>query len=447
MKQMSIRIEKRFINKATTVGNPKSKKSRYYKSHREQYEHDKRSEIMENGYLKFPDKTSTNIFKDFNNTGGNTPDEIVENSNKLVDIAKADYKENSYRNRNMRKNWKPIINGLISFSEDFHIDDEKNRQDQFSSVENFIIERFGKDAVVYINQQNDEKSLHYSFSVLNYDFRTHKTVGKYIDTSKLQTEISEWLKKDNQNYDHVRGTKDTNAKNVPLALHLKNEAKQAEIISKKGIITNIHITKQVCKEFLEDVNIEDEHWNERDIKDIKKITEMLYKLEDRQYPSTLKRALQQTRVANKCIRNLYKSQSKIIKELKNEIKEFEEIQSDQMVEIHSNTNTLDEQGSEIMAQRTEIAHIEDIKTKWDKNPMEETKAIFAQYCKSVGKQDKISGKDSPEDFLGLLPQEYLDYGIILLSDNNYASRDLNKTYGQLTEQAKRRRSSMNNNKV
>jgi hypothetical protein len=178
---------------------------------------------MDKNYLRFPEKTDTNIWEEFNDPTS------------LWDFCRDDFKK--HKKRALDKRAKPVINGLISFSEDWHLPNEKDRRDQFEAVKKFITNRFGEKALLYINQQNDEKGLHYSFCTINYDFENHKTLSRSIDTSKLQDEVADFLKKEGQDYGHIRGVskKKSGATNLSLSEARASKAEEKLIAAEQKL--------------------------------------------------------------------------------------------------------------------------------------------------------------------------------------------------------------------
>lgn len=145
---------------------------------------------------------------------------------------------------------KPTLNFLLSFEEDFDLSEE-NRELQLQSVQRFIKEKY--DFPLYLVQHNDEKSLHYSFSILNYDLKTMRPLAKQLDTSKLQDEIANHLKSDNMDFGHKRG----DAKTISLAKHrtimegktleLQNEMETLKEANESLASDKVHLTNEVEK--------------------------------------------------------------------------------------------------------------------------------------------------------------------------------------------------------
>lgn len=83
---------------------------------------------------------------------------------------------------------KPFLTGLIGFTEvkKEHIPTLKK------SILAFLQHKFGS-SLLYSTIHTDEKTPHFHFTILNYNEETNKTFGRNIDTSLLQTELSEWL--------------------------------------------------------------------------------------------------------------------------------------------------------------------------------------------------------------------------------------------------------------
>jgi len=171
-KLLSIRIRNSFRNKGTKT--PK----KYYKSCIQQMKHDLRKEEMTNGYLKHPEK-GIKILYGHNNL----------NNKYLVELEKkvdTDYLK--YHKQRTQKTMKKFSSGLITFSKSFNEDHNENYD---KKIKEFIKQRF-KDTI-YIVIHNDETTKHYHFQYLNYDFNTHKSISKNINTSKLQDELDEFL--------------------------------------------------------------------------------------------------------------------------------------------------------------------------------------------------------------------------------------------------------------
>ncbi len=185
----SIRIQKMSLNKSFISGN------RYYKSYKQQMEHDFRIEKMDNNYLSRPNEKN----KQYSFLG----EDLQTIINQWEDI-KSNHKR--VKKKSIQKQTKEVISGLITFSKDFDLS-ELERQRQFDIVRGFIQKEF--DHPIYVVQHNDEKSLHYHFSVLNYENDTNRPLAKQINTSKLQDKVFDYLKEHNVDYGHNRGISKT----------------------------------------------------------------------------------------------------------------------------------------------------------------------------------------------------------------------------------------------
>jgi hypothetical protein len=208
MKTLSIRMRKIEMTKDTTSGN------RTYKSFVKQFKHDTRHEKMDSTYLQRKENSNKHyLFNDklfSENIDKETMLKEIAETSKDWEYIKADFKEE--HKKNLHKQTKPVLNFLLSFSKDFDLNEE-DRVKQFKVVKQYIQEHF--DYAISLHQHNDEKALHYSFNVLNFDKKTKRPIAKQIDTSKLQDQIANYLTKYNANYGHSRGEKKT----VSLAKH------------------------------------------------------------------------------------------------------------------------------------------------------------------------------------------------------------------------------------
>jgi len=226
-KKLSIRMYKQKMNTLTKSGN------KTYKSFVQQLLHDFRFEEMDSTYLKRPSEKNKYIINNklySSNEKINTL-ELQKQVQLEFDNIQLDYQR--HNNKKFHKQTKPTLNFLLSFSKDFDLPEEQRKQ-QLESVYKFIQKRFGQ--VIYLVQHNDEKALHYSFTIYNYDYKTHRPIAKQIDTSKLQDQIAEHLKSEGQDYGHTRGE----PKSISLAKHrtiiegkvLEAEQKEKELQEK-----------------------------------------------------------------------------------------------------------------------------------------------------------------------------------------------------------------------
>jgi hypothetical protein len=199
-KTLSIRMVKMKTNTGTKQG------GKYFKSYKQQMEHDFRTEVIEANYLKRPEET--NKYHKFK--GKNLQGIELNDIEKLWENVEKYHLKN--KKKKLDKQTKPTINFLLSFSKDFDLSEE-DRIKQMDSVKDFITKNYSLP--IYLVQHNDEKALHYSFSIMNYDFKTQRPIAKQINTSQLQDNITNHLKQDNQDYGHNRGIK----KNISLKEH------------------------------------------------------------------------------------------------------------------------------------------------------------------------------------------------------------------------------------
>lgn len=200
---------------------------KYYKSYTQQRDHDLRTELMQDGYLSRSENIGQNINTNFQ--------EIEEKNVKhFWLIARDDYLDRW--GRGLPKNTKPIISGLISFSPDMVEDIHTYGKELLNKkVNQFLTDKFGKSCI-YNSLQMEEGTPHFQWTMINYDFKTHRTISNTIDTSILQTEIANFLKKEIEGFDYVRGI----PKEISHAEHM--EVRQSQQIAMKK--QEIHITEK-----------------------------------------------------------------------------------------------------------------------------------------------------------------------------------------------------------
>ena len=191
-------------------------------------EHDFRTEVIEKNYLKRPEEKN----KYYKFEGKNLKGVELNDIEKLWENVENYHLIN--KKKKLDKQTKPTINFLLSFSKDFDLSEE-DRIKQMESVKEFITKNYSLP--IYLVQHNDEKALHYSFSIMNYDFKTQRPIAKQINTSQLQDNITNHLKQDNQDYGHNRGIK----KNISLKEHktimqgkVEEENKKLEILKNQN---------------------------------------------------------------------------------------------------------------------------------------------------------------------------------------------------------------------
>jgi len=247
-KKLSIRMFKMKSNKSTKSGN------RFFKSYKQQMKHDFRIEDIEKDYLKRPnEKNKYYTFETKNHKGK----ELKDIENKWKKIEEYHKKKNG---RKLHSQTKPTINFLLSFSKDFDLKEE-DRIKQMEIVKKYILENYS--IPIYLVQHNDEKSLHYTFSIFNYDLKNYRPLAKQIDTSKLQDNISNYLKKYGVDYGHSRGIKKTiSLKEHNTILEGKKLEKEKELEDLKQqhkkelvIINNNKIELQKENDKLKQINL------------------------------------------------------------------------------------------------------------------------------------------------------------------------------------------------
>ena len=177
----------------------------YYKSLKQQLEHDFRLEDMDEGYLENPEYAGNNVFY---GGKGDDPKEWVEY---IVGRAETNWLRSQldYKNhwgQSMHKKTNEVITGLFNYSENFNIPKEDIRE-VVRSLGHFIKKKFGNvlHVAFHADEHGDDQAGHFHFSMLNYDIRTHKTTARNICPFKLQDEIQEHLEKDGLAFGHVRG--------------------------------------------------------------------------------------------------------------------------------------------------------------------------------------------------------------------------------------------------
>ena len=186
------------------------KNKTYYKSLKQQLEHDFRLEDMDEGYIENPDQEDSNIYIG----GGDRPrEDWVEYITGRAEVnflkAQLDYKK--HWGQKMHPKTNEVITGLFNYSEHFQIPDPDL---VVNALGHFLKKKFGNclHLSFHADEHGTDKAGHFHFSLLNYDFRTHKTIGRNIDTSILQDEMIDWLKKEGLAYGHERGKASTDGK-------------------------------------------------------------------------------------------------------------------------------------------------------------------------------------------------------------------------------------------
>ena len=222
-KLLSIRI-----NTLSDTSRKSGKK--YYKSISESIAHMNRTESMDSDYLMRPEKQNQNI------------DGYIEKDLKdMVDEVLS--KHQKHYHRKMPKNWKPYIDGLITFSATMQKDiDRFGTQNLFNSIKSFLADEFGKNNVIGLALHMDETTPHLHFTAINYDEKIKKAYSANMEAqikankgmNPLQDRLADHLKKTINGFDYVRGEtysiKDYHTKRKYQQDHID---KQEETINKQ----------------------------------------------------------------------------------------------------------------------------------------------------------------------------------------------------------------------
>lgn len=215
----------------------KKKNSKSYKSMHQQIMHDLRYEKMQKGYLKDPATKNARIIKKGINSPEKIKDFLASQKKKMFD----DYKQ--HHGRALDKRTHPYLSHVLSFSSNFTLTYDESVK-MLEVIKKFVIQEFSD--FISIVGHSDEKSYHIHINTLNYNFHTHKSIGRNLDTSELQTKIATHLVQHNMNYNHQRGVnkKSTNAVHKEIM-----ESKREEIQNLEQ--KNIQISKESEKLALE----------------------------------------------------------------------------------------------------------------------------------------------------------------------------------------------------
>jgi len=216
MEKLSLRVRR---NTTKTI----QKDNITYRSITSQLAHDFRKEEIEKGYLSKPENTSKNIYWLNNKV---KYEDIEEDLNKRLLEIKKDYFD--FHKQVYSTKTKEYLTGVLTFESNFSLS-EADAQKQFNSVGNFLVKKFGAKCLISLVAHKDEKSLHYHFSTFNYDFKTHKTISRYLDTSLMQDEIADHLSAEGLDFGHKRGVKKLESK----AKHL--EVRETQEIEKRNV--------------------------------------------------------------------------------------------------------------------------------------------------------------------------------------------------------------------
>lgn len=178
-----------------------------YRGFQSQKEHNKRIENIDEGYLLREELQHLNI--NYENELYLTQKDI-ENEMELIE---EDYR--NYYKRKMPKNYKPLLNGLITFSETMQEDIYKYGIEAMQKqIGLFLKNEYGK--VVSLDLHMDETTPHFHFQVINYDYDKHKTHSAILEQSLkspnnemrinyTQDRLAAHLKKTINGFDYERG--------------------------------------------------------------------------------------------------------------------------------------------------------------------------------------------------------------------------------------------------
>lgn len=248
---LGLGMQKIFIDKSTSIR--QAGKDIYFKSHQEQFQHDWQIDDLENGGFRRMEDMDDTYLKNKNNKNIQWKNAIP--IKELWESKKSDYMKYNLAPKHLReKNFdgiKPIMNFRLSWDNKHELKTSKEKLAHFQSVSNFLKNKFGKKNIVYITQKNDEDGTHYSFSVLNYDDKSHKTIALHMQKfgensfSGLQGEIADHLKNDKVDYGYTRGEFMSGNKHVRLGEALKKvekAQKELEDIQEDYVIIEEMIT-------------------------------------------------------------------------------------------------------------------------------------------------------------------------------------------------------------
>lgn len=216
--------------------NGDTKKYRGYKS---QIEHNNRTEQMDENYLVRPENTKKNFY--WINKNYDTEEKVRE----LIDKTFDDYKK--YHKRKMPKNTKPLMQGYISFSETMQQDFVKfGKSKMITAVYNFLRSEYG-DNLLTFDLHLDETTPHFHFSLLNYDFKQHRTHSKLLEEAlndkanpmrknEQQDRLEAHLKTHINDFDYRRGDirsiKDYHTKRKAHQRHIERQLVKLKELNK-----------------------------------------------------------------------------------------------------------------------------------------------------------------------------------------------------------------------
>ncbi len=188
---LSIRIQ--------TMGDkPKKSGRKYYKSLDETLAHCDRTEKMDENYLLRPEQQNLNIVE-------------VKNILGMKGEVYRDYKE--FNGRKMPTNWRPYINGMITFSSTMQEDINKyGREKMHEVMKEFLKIEFGEN-IFGVSLHMDETTPHWHFQAVNYIKDKHKaySTNMHVEIKKnkgknlLQDRLADYLAKHIDGFEYIRG--------------------------------------------------------------------------------------------------------------------------------------------------------------------------------------------------------------------------------------------------
>lgn len=209
----------KFYTQDLTKDGKGTNEKKNYRSYVSQYRHNTRLEEFDDDYLVRPHLQQENI--EIDHVKDNI--EIIQQD---IERMKKDYKKHDSLNRKMPSNTKPLMNGLITFTDTINKDIEKfGQQKLLETVKEFLIQEYGTCYSVY--SHNDETTFHIHFACLNYDFNTHHT----------HSQILEHRLRDKENKERRNITQDN------LEKFLKDKIKEFDY--KRGIVKNSKEQKHI----------------------------------------------------------------------------------------------------------------------------------------------------------------------------------------------------------
>jgi len=190
-KLLSIRIR-------TMADKPKKAGKKYYKSLNQAIAHCNRTEKMDENYLIRPELQHLNIVN-------------YQNPEGMVEEVLREHQE--FYKRKLPKNWKPYIDGLITFSDTMFDDLKKyGRVKMNEVVHDFLKSEFG-DNLIGMALHVDETTPHFHFQSINYNTKAHKAYSAFMEkeikenngSNPLQDRLADYLKANIEDFEYVRG--------------------------------------------------------------------------------------------------------------------------------------------------------------------------------------------------------------------------------------------------